>query len=108
LAGSGFFGGISKSWSVRRMALMRSDSSGFPGTSAGPESPPERIASEKSSRSPAFFFSGPWHSKQRALRTGRTSFSKKVNASRSGAADKIAGVMSQRLRTVFFIDLDQT
>ena len=52
-------GGISKILCVRFTAKRSSDSSGIPGTSAGPESPPFNVASRESSRSPPSALSGP-------------------------------------------------
>ena len=58
------------------MARIRRLSSGFPATTAAPTSPPLRINSRESRRSPDFCFLGPWHLKQLSASTGRTSFSK--------------------------------
>ena len=54
------FGGISRTLCVRLTAISSSDSSGLPGTSAGPESPPFSAASRESSRKPPSALSGPW------------------------------------------------
>src|SRR5262249_44697435 len=48
---------------------------------AGPWSPPRSRAARESTRSPPRPFDfGPWHSKQRSTRTGRTRFSKNSRA----------------------------
>ena len=61
-----FAGGIARSLSSCRIALMSRLSAGFPGDSAGPESPPASNPSRESRRRPPFCFSAPWHSEQRS------------------------------------------
>ena len=62
---------------------MSALSSGFPGTTTGPLSPPLSMESRASSRRPPLAFSAPWHSWQRAARTGRTFASKNSSAAGS-------------------------
>ena len=84
--GSLALGGIlSSSW-VCSTAWTRRLSAGLPGTTAGPLSPPLRIASRLSSRSPDDCFCGPWHFWQDSTRTGRIAVSKNSTAAvRTGA-----------------------
>src|SRR5262249_33141424 len=63
---------------MRRLAL------GSPGTMAGPLVPPSIIMARVSRRRSPLCLSGPWHSKQRAARRGRTDFSK--NSAWAGVA----------------------
>ena len=65
-------GGMARSPS-RRTAFTSRLSSGFPGTTAGPLSPPLRTNSRASSRSPPSCFFGPWHRWHSATKSGRTS-----------------------------------
>ena len=84
-------GGIFRS-SICRSARINRLCSGWPGTMAGPESPPRINASRRSTRSPLLILAGPWHRQQLAARTGRIRASK--NASRSSAdltVDRRAG-----------------
>ena len=77
-------GGISRS-SARRTAEIKRLFSGWPGTIAGPRSPPWSIASRESSRSPDYCFFGPWQARHWLANSGRTSFSKNSGAAGSGA-----------------------
>src|SRR5579885_1805099 len=56
-----------------------------PGTTAGPELPPARIAARESSRRPPFCLEGPWQPWHRAASTGRIDLSK--NSTADGSAD---------------------
>ena len=78
----GLPGGISRPSSCRS-ALMIGLSSGFPTTSAGPESPPCSSASRESSLSPPFTFEAvdEWQAKQDASSTGRIFCAKSRSAS---------------------------
>src|SRR5262249_12419764 len=64
------------------MPLTRRLFSGWPGTIAGPVSPPESIPLSESRRSSPFGFlrSGPWHLKQCSTRRGRIFASKNLAA----------------------------
>ncbi len=85
----GFFGGMARpsSW---RIAWIKRLSPLLPGTTAGPESPPSRIASRASRRSPPRSFSAPdeWQRKHSAFSTGAI-FSRKRLAP-SGSARSAA------------------
>ena len=85
---NGFLGGICRSLSTLRTALMSRLSSGLPGTTAGPESPPAAQPARLSSRKPPRCFSGPWQPTHRAINNGRTFASKKSLADSAEAAGK--------------------
>ena len=90
------FGGIFTSSSVLLMTSIRWLPAASPGTTAAPKSPPFNNAARLSNRSPAFCFSGPWHSKQRFARTGRISFSK----SGAAASESASGASTRAARSV--------
>ena len=69
-------GGILMSWCVLRTACTISEPSGLPGMSAGPFSPPSRIASRVSSRKPPPCLAAPWHFPHDCDNNGRTLRSK--------------------------------
>ena len=100
-------GGIfSSSWRYET-ARMRRLSSAFAGTTAGPVSPPLRMASRLSSRRPPDCFRGPWHFTQCSTRIGRTRASK--NSTASGAGDAPPGFWSSaRAEPVAQLDATST
>ncbi len=66
--------------------------SGFPGTMAGPESPPFRSASRESTRSPPLAVpSAPWQSRHRSTSTGRMRLSKNSRCRARGSSAETAG-----------------
>ena len=83
---SRFLGGILGSPRYRTARISKL-SSGLPGTTAGPLSPPFNIASRSVRFSPFFDLTALWHGWQRSKRSGRTSFSKNSIASGSSASE---------------------
>ena len=61
------------SGAVPETSERRRLSAGLPATTAGPLSPPRKIAAAVSSRRPFFCFSGPWQARQCLARIGSTS-----------------------------------
>ena len=87
------FGGICKSGLAWRTALMSKLFSGSPGTTAGPESPPMRIAPSESSTRPFldFFAAWLWHSWQCFASNGSTRSLNKASASAAPALAQNSG-----------------
>ena len=97
-AGMAPSGGIWSSGFVWLIASMRSDSSGAPGTIAGPWSPPRtQPLRESRARPPLISWSWEWQAKQRASSTGRT-VSVKNCSSETGAAGSSAARMGTLTR----------
>src|SRR5207253_723079 len=87
--GSFLEGGILRCSSAWLSALISRLFPGWPGTRAGPESPPASAAGSESRRRPPRFLD-PWHLKQLPARTGRTFVSKKRAAAGPTAAVRSA------------------
>ena len=70
-----FLGGIliGPVWLIASISRL---SSGFPGSTTGPLSPPLSRPARLSSRNPASCFPGPWHGRQLSTRIGRIRDSK--------------------------------